>query len=508
MHKTVKKGGSWKSAIKRRRTRKKISNISEKINILRKEARDIENVLTQNTANTARKKELKRKQGVLLRKMEVLKNSLKVEQKWEKMQTIDNKEKCEKENSGIYKDNKCYIKQAPGTTCSKKIYKNTYSERNQPYCLVDELLSSMEDSNSMIFTGLINETRSLQPNIKKSRLINVKPIPPRIPVLIRLQTNVTGHRYKFVYSSNLGSVIGDPKKKPVPATTNWVKIGTRYNSFESSRYIQNQYRRVRRPIVQNTNDYPTIGYQSQDGGPYAKFRALGGSVWPKMPTWDKINQELVSLLQQLFSKNKIISIPGATGKKGKEKKFLINNFTWLPLEFDDPYLQEYEPIKQYFEDINYKFIIIPYSGTLVVVLDVKLNGKIISREDAKIKMKKIQEAELKEKEKLAKMTPEQRDAYKNSILNRLDSANTYLTSGCNNHLEAIKNILRSFRDDGGKMTSYDDTKNTELRAKFMTSSENMRQDPQPLQGGKLSFSNSHAKSSKHKKTGRKTRKRR
>ena len=27
MHKTVKKGGSWKSAIKRRRTRKKISNI-------------------------------------------------------------------------------------------------------------------------------------------------------------------------------------------------------------------------------------------------------------------------------------------------------------------------------------------------------------------------------------------------------------------------------------------------------------------------------------------------
>ena len=41
--------------------------------------------------------------------------------------------------------------------------------------------------------------------------------------------------------------------------------------------------------------------------------------------------------------------------------------------------------------------------------------KIISREDAKIKMKKIQEAELKEKEKLAKMTPEQRDAYKNSI---------------------------------------------------------------------------------------------
>ena len=81
MHKTVKKGGSWKSAIKRRRTRKKISNISEKINILRKEARDIENVLTQNTANTAQKKELKRKQGVLLRKMEVLKNSLKVEQK-------------------------------------------------------------------------------------------------------------------------------------------------------------------------------------------------------------------------------------------------------------------------------------------------------------------------------------------------------------------------------------------------------------------------------------------
>ena len=169
MHKTVKKGGSWKSAIKRRRTRKKISNISEKINILRKEARDIENVLTQNTANTARKKELKRKQGVLLRKMEVLKNSLKVEQKWEKMQTIDNKEKCEKENSGIYKDNKCYIKQAPGTTCSKKIYKNTYSERNQPYCLVDELLSSMEDSSSMVFTGLINETRALQPNIKKSR---------------------------------------------------------------------------------------------------------------------------------------------------------------------------------------------------------------------------------------------------------------------------------------------------------------------------------------------------
>ena len=96
---------------------------------------------------------------------------------------------------------------------------------------------------------------------------------------------------------------------------------------------------------------------------------------PKMPTWDKINQELVSLLQQLFSKNKIISIPGATGKKGKEKNFLINNFTWLPLEFDNPYLQEYEPIKQYFEDINYKFIIIPYSGTLVVVLDVKLNGK-------------------------------------------------------------------------------------------------------------------------------------
>ena len=54
MYKTVKKGGSWKSAIKRRRTRKKISNISEKINILRKEARDIENVLTQNTANTER----------------------------------------------------------------------------------------------------------------------------------------------------------------------------------------------------------------------------------------------------------------------------------------------------------------------------------------------------------------------------------------------------------------------------------------------------------------------
>ena len=32
MHKTRRKyGGNWKSAIKRRRTRKKISNISEKI---------------------------------------------------------------------------------------------------------------------------------------------------------------------------------------------------------------------------------------------------------------------------------------------------------------------------------------------------------------------------------------------------------------------------------------------------------------------------------------------
>ena len=134
----------------------------------------------------------------------------------------------------------------------------------------------MEDSSSMVFTGLINETRALQPNIKKSRLRNVKPIPPRIPVLIRLQTNVTGHRYKFVYSSNLGSVIGDPNKKPIPATTNWVKIGTRYNSFESSRYIQNQYRRVRRPIVQNTNDYPTIGYQSQDGGRRFRLQRQAG----------------------------------------------------------------------------------------------------------------------------------------------------------------------------------------------------------------------------------------
>ena len=97
----------------------------------------------------------------------------------------------------------------------------------------------------------------------------------------------------------------------------------------------------------------------------------------------------------------MISIPSATGAKGKDKKFLISGYTWLPLKFDNPYLEMYKSIEKYFTGIPYKFIIIPDSNSIGVVLDVKITGKMMSQEEAKIEMKKIQDADTKEKKRLA-----------------------------------------------------------------------------------------------------------
>ena len=142
----------------------------------------------------------------------------------------------------------------------------------------------------------------------------------------------------------------------------------------------------------------------------------------------------------------------------------------MAFKFDAPSLEEYKAISKYFTGMPYQFIIVPLGGANVVIADVKLTGKMITQEEAKKEEKKIQDRLEKEEEKLAAMTPEQRKAYENSISKKISSANVYLTDGCNHHLEAIKDILRSF-GGVGDMTSYDDTKNAALREKFMTNSK-------------------------------------
>lgn len=475
MHKTRKRGGTRKS-IKLRRSQKKIKTINEKITRLRIQARNIENRITSNTSNRALKKELKRKQGVILREIESLKANLTTERKWVNMLTMNNRESCENKNKGIFKNDKCYIKQPTGTTCSKKIYRDRDRRKEEPYCLLDELLSSMDDSSSMVFTDLIRQTNEFQPKLSQTtinqqrRSSSTKKILPRIPVLIRLQTSDTGYRHKFVYSSAMGNIITEPKNK-VKEVKKWGRVGTAYDPFGSNPNIPGQYQPMRSMSTRQEQGFPKIDYSPQPGGPYAKFKPLDGSRWPDMPTWSKINEELTYLLQELFSKNKMISIPSATGAKGKDKKFLISGYTWLPLKFDNPYLEMYKSIEKYFTGIPYKFIIIPDSNSIGVVLDVKITGKMMSQEEAKIEMKKIQDADTKEKKRLAAMTPEERKTYENSISTKASRANAFLTSSCNSHLEAIKDILRSFGSGEGEMTSYDDTKNASLREKFMTDSE-------------------------------------
>jgi hypothetical protein len=472
MHKTRKRGGTRKS-IKLRRSQKKLKTINEKITRLRIQARNIENRITSNTSNRALKKELKRKQGFILREIESLKNELKTQQSWNNMLSINDRESCEQINKGIYRNNECYIKAPSGTSCSNKIYREGDRERKQPYCLVDELLSSMEDSASMLFQSFVMEAKENQSKLVESTKSNIrgatnKKVLPRIPVLIRLQTSATGYRHKFIYSSDMGEIKVQPKKT-VKEAKRWGKVGTLNDPYGSNVTLQGQYQPMRRPSSQKEKGYPMIEYTPQPGGPYAKFKPLDGSRWPDMPTWSKINEELTYLLQQLFSKNKMISIPSATGSKSKGKKFLISGYTWLPLKFDNQ-LEPFKSIEKYFTGIPYKFIIIPAGGKLGVILDVKLAGKMMSQEEAKVEMKKIQEAETKEREKLAAMTPEQREAYENSISKRASRANAYLTASCDSHLEAIKDILRSFGSGEGEMTSYDDTKNASLREKFMTNS--------------------------------------
>ena len=145
MHRTRKKGGGLKS-IKLRRTRKKINNINQKIINLRIKARNIESRLTDGSANRALKKELKRKQGAALKKIEALKKKLSIEQKWKNRLTINDKTSCEQKNGGIYRGNKCYLKKTPGSVCRNSIQSN---DGQQTYCLADELLSSLNVSNNL-----------------------------------------------------------------------------------------------------------------------------------------------------------------------------------------------------------------------------------------------------------------------------------------------------------------------------------------------------------------------
>jgi len=432
MHKTRRKyGGNWMEKMKRGLTNKKktikkikrekkikkvddkISDINDQIMKLQEKAQKIEDKLTSNTANAPLKKKLKRKQGDALRKMEVLNNSLASELKWKNILSIDqgNKEEQRKkctEIEGRTFDDKCYFEQPPGVVCKDKI-----EYENNRYCLVDELLSSMEDSGSMDFAYLINQSRKLQPVTSKQG--------GNIPVIIKFQTNSTG-RHVFFYNNNR---IG-----------NWG--------------MENSMR----------DGLSTIPYTVQPGGPYAKFKPLGASSWPDMPTWSKINIELNKLFEMLFSKNKILSLPSAASSSpSMDKKFLVTGFRQLDFKFDAPSLDKY------FTGIPYQFIIFPLGGENVVITDVKLTGKIMTQEEAKKEEEKIQDMLEKEEEKLATMTPEQRKAYENSISKKISSANVYLTDGCNHHLESIKDILRSF-GGVGDMTSYDDAKNAALREKF------------------------------------------
>ena len=429
MHKTRRKygGNKWKrlkqgfkKTSKKNKNNKKLMKVDSKISVindqimkLRIKARNIEDKLTSNTANTPLKKKLKREQGDALQKMKSLNNSLAIELKWKNMLSIDQggaaerRGKCD-EIEGKFTDDKCYIKQPSGVVCNDKT-----GDKNNRYCLVDELLSSMEDSGSMEFAYLLNQSRKLQPVTSKQG--------GNIPVIIKFQTNSTG-RHVFFYNNNR---IG-----------NW---GTE-NSMRDG--------------------FSTIPYTVQPGGPYAKFKPLGASSWPDMPTWSKINTELNKLFKMLFSKNKILSLPSAASSSpSMDKKFLVTGFRQLDFKFDATSLEKY------FTGIPYQFIILPLGGENVVITDVKLTGKIMTQEEAKKEEKKIQDMLEKEEEKLAAMTPEQRKVYENSISKKISSANIYLTDGCNHHLESIKDILRSF-GGVGDMTSYDDAKNAALREKF------------------------------------------
>ena len=477
MHKTRRKygGNKWnklkrglkKTSKKYKNNKKlmkvdaKISDINDQIMKLRIKARNIEDKLTSNTANTPLKKKLKREQGDALQKMKSLNNSLAIELKWKNMLSIDQggaverRRKCY-EIEGKFTNDKCYIKQPSGVVCNDKT-----GDKNNRYCLVDELLSSMEDSGSMIFTDLINQTRKLQPVTSKQG--------ENIPVIIRFQTNSTGHRHKFLYSKKIGEIVTQTRGDRAPAA----KWGGPKNNPENKN-IQGFYeKQTSKPMFggADINDYPKIPYTVQPGGPYAKFKPLDASRWPDMPTWSKINTELNKLFKMLFSKNKILSLPSAASSSpSMDKRFLVSGFTPLALKFDNPYLEKYKAISKYFTGMPYQFIIVPLDGANVVIVDVNLNGKIMTQEEAKKEEKKIQDRLEKEKEKLAAMTPEQRKAYENSISKKIGSANVYLTDGCNHHLEAIKDILRSF-GGVGDMTSYDDTKNAALREKFMTNSK-------------------------------------
>ena len=127
MHKTRRKygGNKWKrvkqglkKTIKKKKKNKKlmkvdakISDINDQIMKLRIKARNIEDKLTSNTANTPLKKKLKREQGDALQKMKALNNSLAIELKWKNMLSIDHggaaerRRKCD-EIEGKFTDDK------------------------------------------------------------------------------------------------------------------------------------------------------------------------------------------------------------------------------------------------------------------------------------------------------------------------------------------------------------------------------------------------------------------
>ena len=114
-----------------------------------------------------------------------------------------------------------------------------------------------------IFADLLNQSRKLQPVTSKQG--------GNIPVIIRFQTNSTGHRHKVLYSKNIGEIVTQTRGVRAPA----VEWGSQQNNPEK-KSIQGYYK----PQMQmfggaDINDYPTIPYTVQPGGPYAKFKPLG-----------------------------------------------------------------------------------------------------------------------------------------------------------------------------------------------------------------------------------------
>jgi hypothetical protein len=510
---------------KKRKSLKKVSieteitKIQTEITKLRFEIKDIDKKIYSRKINKAFKRQLKNKQGVLLRKIKKLKAKLE-NQKYKRqfilasgrMTSQEEKKACTQNLKGVIKNDKCYMQTPFKTDCKpeERIIKNNPNnirtitgnqfdrqvdlhENKVVYCPVDRILNQYGDEFE--FVELVRSTRKAAAK---------KPVPKVITVLFRFSTPQTGRNYRFIYSSRNGSVPGLSNIiDPTQTLSSW-RPSTTGAQFGSEAWRKNVNIQTRSKSSVINKRYPQVKYERQIGGPYARFKEKDARRWPKMPLWDDLQKKIVAMSKKIFKNDTMIEIPSATRPNDKErdKRFLIKDYKFVPTNWTG-YLEKYQDASDYFKGSPYNFMIIALKNNLYAVVDVDLKGKMLTKTESRKEAERINQkrALLQEKndeldQEIAKAQEmvknagdnknKQRYAMKklekalekkrkfnqqNSINENLSSINTGLGRSCDTHLEKIREILRDLSgydpDDYGQYNDYEKARNNMLKIKYL-----------------------------------------